>query len=201
LIVVGAGASNEVNIPTGSGLTSEIADLLNIQIGDGVGQESGDLEIYKAIRLAVFRDKTNVLGYQPYIEAAWKIRDAMPQAISVDHFIDSNQGNKLIEFCGKLAIVKAILNAERKSFLFFDPIRGQSNIDFKFIEKTWFTSFWRLLTEYCQSDQIEERLLNNEFVVFNYDRCIEHFIYCSLQNYYPEIDSEKAATIVRKIKI
>ena len=44
----------------------------------------------------------------PILHAAWKIRDALPQAISIDNFLDSRP-DPHIELCGKLAIAKAIV--------------------------------------------------------------------------------------------
>lgn len=47
----------------------------------------------------------------------------MPQSISIDNFIDSHKGDKEIELCGKLAIVRAVLEAEAKSDAFVATVR------------------------------------------------------------------------------
>lgn len=104
----------------------------------------------------------------------------MPQAKSIDNFIDQHSDNKEIELCGKLAIIRTILEAEAKSSLFVDPSNIYNKMGFKEIENTWFTSFWKLLTENCSLSDLEERFKSVVFVIFNYDRCIEHYMYHSL---------------------
>ena len=124
----------------------------------------------------------------------------MPQSISIDNFLDAHQGDRKLVFCGKLAIVRAILEAERSSLLYFDARNPNGRMKFSEISNTWFTALFRLLTENCRPDQIEERLSHIEFVVFNYDRCLEHFLHNSLMNYYG-FELEKAAETVNKINI
>lgn len=53
LIVVGAGASKEVNLPTGYKLKHRISSILDIRFEDGNRQISGDHVVYDAIRLAL----------------------------------------------------------------------------------------------------------------------------------------------------
>lgn len=197
LIVVGAGASREVNIPTGDELKNTIAEIANIGFQHGYKMISGDEMIYEAI----YKLKNNNpnIDINSYFQAGRIIHDAMPQAISIDNFIDSHRGNKEIETMGKLSIVKAILGAERNCNLFFDR-SYHSKMNFDGVKSTWFNSFMKLLTENCQIEQIEERLSKIQFVIFNYDRCIEHYMYHSLQNYY-RISESQAASIVKNMKI
>ena len=63
------------------------------------------------------------------------------------------------------------------------------------LKKSWFTSFWKLLTENCEAKDLEQRLNKIAFVIFNYDRCIEHCLYWSLQNSY-RIDAQAAAQLL-----
>ncbi len=124
----------------------------------------------------------------------------MPQAISIDNFIDAHQGDKKLELCGKLAIVRSILDAERASNLFLDTEKYEATIDYQSLEGTWFNLFTQLLTENCTISQLEDRLSSIALIIFNYDRCIEHFLYYSLQNYYG-IDANQAAELVKRVKI
>ncbi len=115
LFVIGAGASSEAGLPTGNELTGTIADKVDIKIEGYDGQISGDVEIFRALR-SLAKDADGHID--EYLGACWRIRDAMPQASSIDAFID-NQGDDKIELCGKLAIVRSILEEEQKSRLFF----------------------------------------------------------------------------------
>ncbi|MHB1142635.1 MAG: hypothetical protein ACYC1T_12890 [Sulfuricaulis sp.] len=200
LIVVGAGASKEGNLPTGSELKQRIATLLDIRFEHGYRQISGDHIVCDAIRHAIRRGVPDARDINPHLHSAWRIRDAMPQAISIDNFIDSHQGDVKLELCGKLAIVRSILEAERNSLLYVDSMTRNGSLNYQSLEGTWFNAFMQLLTENCRADQLEERLSKIELIVFNYDRCIEHFLFHSLQTYYG-IDSNRAANIVCGIKI
>jgi len=204
LIIVGAGASEEAKLPTGKELKERIAGTLNIEL-DEWGRLSGpDNTICKALEKVIIRKNDVDANYSPpqlrYVYAAQKIRGAMPLAISIDNFIDTHQGDKAIELCGKLAIVCNILDAERQSLLFVNRTSSRSQIDYSALEDTWFNSFMKLLTENCTVDHLEERLSSIKVVIFNYDRCIEHFLFNALQTYYG-MNSARAAALVDGIKI
>ena len=200
VVIVGAGASAECDLPTGKKLKWEIAQLLDIKFPDGCRQSTGDRAICLALRMLASQTNPHAPDINPYLHEAWHIHDAMPQALSIDNFIDAHQGNEKLELCGKLAIVRAILDAEKKSRLYFNQLESQQAPDFSSVEDTWFAAFFRLLTENCRVEHIEERLSTLSLVVFNYDRCIEHFIYHSLKNYY-RIPSEQAAQFMSRLVI
>ena len=111
LFVVGAGASKEAGLPTGNELTATIAKKVDIKFRDFNDQFSGDFEIAAALRSHASDVDGPPGDINPYLPACWHIRDAMPQAISIDSFID-HQGDDKIEVCGKLAIVRSILEAQ-----------------------------------------------------------------------------------------
>ena len=138
LMVVGAGASKEAGIPTSQGLKENIAGYLKLQFEDFGKRISGDDSIFEALTLASGEQEPTNAGWllNQYLDAAWQIHTAMPQALSIDNFIDLHQGNEKIELCGKLAIVRAILHWERKSLLFTDPLQAYSKPDFKALEHT-----------------------------------------------------------------
>ncbi len=145
--------------------------------------EHGDYLIASALKDHVRQPDGRPGNLNPYLHEAWHIRDALPQAISIDHFIDAHRDNDKIALCGKLAIVRSILDDENSSLLYCDQSRD-SNIDFNLLEKTWYIPFFQLLTENCGKTDIQERFKSITLIIFNYDRCVEHFIYHALQNYY-----------------
>jgi hypothetical protein len=200
LIIVGAGASTECGLPTGRQLTERISSLLDIRFKQGYELISGDSLICEALHAAIRRQDPNARDINSHIHAARHIRDAMPQALSIDNFIDAHRGDKEIQLCGKLAIARSILQAEQSSRLYVDPSGPSRAPHFSTLRETWFNSFFMLLTENCRVEQLEERLSSVSMIVFNYDRCIEHFLYHSLQNYY-RIGPEQAAELLRAIEI
>lgn len=200
LFVVGAGASHEVGLPIGSGLKECIVNVLSYKPKEG---GISDAIIGRALDIANNRFRS------PYIQACQHICEAMPQVISIDNFIDQHRGNEQIEHCGKLAIVRTILAAESGSSLFINPPninnklefgKKHSNLLLKPLEETWFNSFWKLLTENCTVEDLEERFSKVAFIIFNYDRCIEHYLYHSLRNVY-HMGEQAAAKLVKSIEI
>lgn len=200
LIIVGAGGSKEAGLPIGIELTATIANRVDIRFSEFNGQSSGDHELTDALK----SHATDVDGrpgdINSYLDACGRIRDAMPQAISIDSFIDDHQGDEKIELCGKLAIVQSILEAEKRSLLFFDHLRLDAQLDFNNLQETWYNSFMKLLIEGCRKEDVNQRLEGVSFIIFNYDRCIEHFIFYALQNYYGA-GPDEVANLMRALKI
>lgn len=196
-LIVGAGASKEFGLPVGSELKQKIASLLDIRF-DFNQQMSGDYQIRSALESAV-RQPNGRSDINPHLHAAWRIRDAMPQAISIDNFIDNHQGDEKIELCGKLAIVKSILDAENGSKIYVDPSNNRNGLNYASTEACWLNPFTRLLTENCRVDQLEERFKSVAFVIFNYDRCIEHYLYYALQNYY-KLSETQVAELLNSVR-
>lgn len=202
LFVVGAGASKEADLPTGKELKLKISQMLDIRYDEyGTKMISGDHIVWESIRRNDDPKNSSHHSHSDYQHAAWQIRDAMSQVHSIDNFIDMHQGDEKIETCGKLAIVRAILEAERESKLYVDRTRGiDSKPNFDSLEGTWFNEFMKLLVTGCNIKKLPTRLSSIGFVVFNYDRCIEHFLYHSLQNCFGIKDSD-AVSLVQSIGI
>ena len=199
VLVLGAGASKEVNLPVGGELKQRIAELLDIRFHAG-SQRSGDHLIGEAFRLATAAPNEEHGDINLLLHASGMIRDAMPQAKSIDNFINVHRTNKDIAFCGKLAIVRSILQAEAKSNLLVDSSNIHNKINFVAIKNTWFTEFFQLLTENCQRDNLRLRLQQVAVVSFNYDRCFEHYLYFALQNYFG-ISAEEAADLLALLEV
>ena len=201
LYIVGAGASSEAKMPTGNELKDKIAKYLDIRFEHGgFSQLSGDAYIVSALRIHAKQEGIDRGDINPHLHAARRIRDAMPQAISIDNFIDTHSDDKKIELCGKLAIVRSILDAEKNSMLYIDNPNNYNKLNFSSLKKIWYSSFMMLLTENCKKEDLSSRLRSIALIVFNYDRCIEHFLYNSLMNYYG-IQPEEAAKFINEIEI
>jgi hypothetical protein len=185
VFIVGAGASKEVKLPVGSELKKSIAQALSMEFDhfDPLPIR-GDRKIAEAFYAAVRTVDPRSNNIKPFTEAAWHIREAMPQSTSIDNFIDSQGGDKYIQLCGKLAIVQTILQEEGKSDLFINDTKPDHRIDFERLGNTWFRHFENLLTDSCKVNDLRNRLRSIVFIIFNYDRCIEHYLYHAIQNYY-----------------
>ncbi|HOU84566.1 MAG TPA: hypothetical protein PLA54_05315 [Spirochaetota bacterium] len=179
--IIGAGANKEINMPSGYELKSNICDLLNYYFDFGK-RVSGDSLILESLELYCRNDREEI---NQFMRAARMIKSALPQAISIDNYIDAHRDDKYIEIVGKLAIVRSILLAENKSL-----IKDIEKIDFKLLENTWYTSFFQLLTENCHKNDLLDRMKNLKLITFNYDRCTEYYLYYALKKYYNIDDNE-----------
>jgi len=198
VIVVGAGASFEADLPVGDGLKNNISNKLKHRKTSGFGNISiNDITINSALRLL---SRSHDKDINSLYQACEHISEAMPQAISIDNFIDTHKGNENIAICGKLAIVCSILNAEKESKLYVNLDNIYNKPNYAKLEPTWFNAFWQLITENCQAEELENRFSTISFIIFNYDRCIEHFLYYSLKNVY-RLSDEHATNIVNNINI
>lgn len=113
VFIVGAGASKEGGLPTGVELKKTIADKLNFTYprgginGDWIG---GDTTIEASLKS--YMTQIRRTGYfEPILRACRKIRDAMPQASSIDTFIDHHHDDEFITLCGKVAILESIFES------------------------------------------------------------------------------------------
>ncbi|MBL8638905.1 MAG: hypothetical protein JNK24_00980 [Alphaproteobacteria bacterium] len=201
VFIVGAGASVEAGLPTNEELKLKIAELLDIRFKEfGSTQISGSHDIVASMREKVkMEGKTDITQY---VHSALQIRDALPRlAISIDNFLHSHHEDKEIELCGKLGIVTSILDAERESIFRLDSAsRSPDRYDLNMAKPNWYEYFFRMLNEDVKSQDIETIFDNVTFIVFNYDRCVEHFLVQALSDYY-RITMAEAEKIVRKIHI
>lgn len=202
VFIIGAGASSEANLPFGDELMNEIAQLLDIRFDTfGYKVEHGDYQIVDALRYFIQQKDGTRSNIDPYQFKAWQIRDALPLAISIDNYIDEHRDDDKIALCCKLAIVRSILRAEQNSLLYFEEMKPNSQIDYDAISDTWYSHFFKLIKENCsKKDELEDRFKSITLIIFNYDRCIEHFMFNAIKQYY-DTSEEEAAEIVNYLNI
>lgn len=199
VIVVGAGASKEVGMPLGGDLTEKIAKAVDLRWDYSDRRTSGDEEIEYALRQYVKQTEGHK-DINPHRAACMEIVAGMREAPSIDEFMHTRRGDQRIQICGKLGIVHCILKAEHGSKLHFKIKNISDTIRFEQVQDTWFAQFKRFLTEGCRVDDVSERLMQVTLIVFNYDRCVEHYLLHSLQTYY-SIKEKEAAEILQSLEI
>lgn len=196
VFIVGAGASAEVGLPVGRKLAADIAALLDLKPRAGI-LTAPDQMLLDGMRHAAQVQNSN--DFRPYFAAARRICEGLMRAPSIDTFIDNHRGDKALESVGKLAIVQSILRAEKGSRLYSDLRRPDIQPRLNDASVTWLARFWENLTEGCAATDLEERAASVTFVVFNYDRCIQHYLYHAAQQHYG-IPPDQAEHLVQSIR-
>ena len=193
MYVIGAGVSKELNLPTGEELIKNIADRLDYEFDSYGRLKGGDDDIYQALRIHA----SDNAELEKYIIAAEKIKNGVILTKSIDTYIHNHRGDSHIAKCGKLAITCAILDEERNSTLYKAINSRPSHLN---IQETCLIPFYKNLTEGCDIQEIEERLKSITLIIFNYDRCVEQFLYNALKQHYNTNDS-KASQLMSNLNI
>lgn len=200
VFVIGAGASQEAKLPTGSELMDSIIRALSIEVDFG-RPVKGDAKIFDALSIVLRNGNPYSTDMSPFRDAAQHICRAIRQTTSIDRFIDSHSGDQRIELCGKLAIVRTILQAEARSDVFVGIRPNGKPEGFHVRENTWYHGFFKLLIEGCKPGDIAKRLDSIVLIIFNYDRCIEHYLFHAIRNYYPKMNDDEISALLRRIEI
>lgn len=194
VFIVGAGASREFNLPVGTQLAQMISQKLNINFDNwGEGKATGDHDLFDAVRQHANGDA------ESFQQSGWLIRDGIVLANSIDDFLDSHRHDEKVVLMGKMAIAKCIIEAERSSTLYF-TIKNRDTIDFASCADTWLVKLMRILVRGVAYKDRAKVFDNSAFIIFNYDRCVEHFFIHALSRYF-NIQAEEANDIVAEATI
>ena len=194
LFILGAGASHEFRLPLGPGLASTIARSMNARFEHGALAESDGA----ALMAAVIQNRASEV---PQYRVAFDvIRHGVQLASSIDDFLDVHAQDERIQRVGRMAIVKSVLDAERQSTLFLDRSNSQTHFSITEFEDTWIVKFVRMLMKGLAKERKLELFANVAFIVFNYDRCLEHSLFHAVQQVYG-VDEMTAAAILDKLTI
>jgi hypothetical protein len=196
VFIIGAGASDEVGIPFGRKFLEIISDKLNYRFqGPSLHPGSGDSDILDVIQQYA-KDRVTL---DKYLDAANRIREGILFSRSIDAFIDVHRDDEKIQQLGKLAIAKTILEQEQRCHMYVAP-PGTAFQDVSRLGNSWFVNLARGLSEGVRREEVERIFKRVSFIVFNYDRCVEHFLYNFLQKHYA-IDAAKAQSVMKILMI
>jgi hypothetical protein len=174
-IVIGAGAGIDVGMPLGKDLAKQIRQVVDIRYDGGIRHiGAGDLKVFEEFRR---KFPEEIVDYQ---HAGWLLRDGLLTTDSIDDFLERHMENSKVVSFGKAAIVRCILNGEKRSPLYWD--RGTSqHFDLKRTEDNWHLRLFRMIARGVKPSKLEQLFSNVTFVNFNYDRCLEQFLIHALQ--------------------
>lgn len=216
--VIGAGASCELGLPSGEQLKSDIIKLFLSTDQNAYGLNSEAM--INAIKAYLQSFTEDYLFQGPRFQeeriaiklAASRIFRGLPLALSIDNFLHTHQDDEKVVMLGKTAIAMTILEAESQSAFFHksSAIRLQDaysharrtpptpTIRNERITKSWYLPFSQLLMSGINKKNAADAFSNLRFIIFNYDRCFEQFLWSALQDYY-DLSGDAAADILHTV--
>lgn len=215
-IVVGAGASCEIGLPSGDQLKTQILKLFEPSDDNAYGLKNEFLISIVKARLSALGQDFHFQGPEFQKERS-SIRDAaarifrgLPLALSIDNFLHTHQNDDEVVRLGKTAIAITILSAEQKSAFYervspvvLNQMRLQNRARLMTLKSdaltaSWYLPFAQLLMSGISRSNAAEAFRRIRFIIFNYDRCLEQFLWMALQAYY-DISAEEAAIILSDV--
>ena len=203
VFVIGAGASNEIGMPTGSDLRNSIIEILT-DIKNS--QSYKDSSIFLDFPDHIISAYNGIYAYSNYNKNTFEknlaiideITSSLELSPSIDNLLYDFKDNDQFQVIGKIAIVSAVLKAESECALC--DLTNFENIK-PTMEGTWYYSLFFKLTEQVASlDEFIERLKNIYFIIFNYDRTLEYYLFNMIKQFY-KTDDIKTAKIIYNMNI
>jgi hypothetical protein len=205
VFIIGAGASNEIGIPLGETLKKKIADIFQWKSED-ISLEAPDSakkNVYYATEIFHKGSYDTQKGHFNAGDNTMAWVKNLSFADSIDNFISNNRDKEdVVTYC-KIGIIQAILQAEQNCKMYNksrDALFTKYPIAFNEIENTYFIAMWKKIKEGCLYDELIERLKQITFIVFNYDRALEYFLFNIIRTDYNK-EIEEAARAVNEVKI
>jgi hypothetical protein len=190
--VIGAGASADFNLPLGRTLAEHIRAALDDEFGDDHTSQSGRI--------------THALGMQGYneqdVQAARDLRGMLLRSPTIDHALYTLRARPPVVRVGKAAIAELILKGEHNSPL---P-QGWTNDRHGYHKRlhscgnSWLAHLFIALLGDRSPEEFADAFDEAPFVVFNYDRCVEQYLYYALQDV-GSLHQNAAKAILEKVPI
>lgn len=204
VFVIGAGSSCELGLPTGDELRGALIEILR-QNGDNYIFSNPSFNRLIQNKITSYPTNERSFQFNRYAQAVAKIRSALPMAQSIDNLLHAHRADDLVVKIGKIAIALAILEKEHSSHIkfrsrqVFDGIEPADLNNTKFV-KSWYLPLMRLLVSGVSKENIDAIFENVSFIIFNYDRCLEHFLINALSSYF-DLTPDHAAKIANTVEI
>jgi len=195
-LVVGAGASCELQFPDGRELLARIAAGFDFQ-RLGTGLESPDIAAMAAHIAAIAR-KARVKE-DSLREAGQVIRSAARISHSIDAILEQHGDNPLVLAVGKLAIAHYTLALEEACPMGSEP-RDPGDLPVRGTEN-WLFQLSRAVVNGVPRAKAESCFDNLSIICFNYDRSIENYLPWALHMAFGMNLTEARALVAEKLRI
>lgn len=195
VIVIGAGASFDTyGLPLGGPLAESIAEATNFYWSDGYGRPSrGDADLFQSMMHKFTQDREAI---NRYTTAGQRLSAAISSAASVDDALYQLSDYPEAVQLGKVCIIRAILKAEGSCTLKISPEIGRPQPDAG--RNGWIEQIFSMAITGLKESELERAFENVTFVNFNYDRCIEHYLFWAFQRI--GLPEQRATNIVKALE-
>jgi len=130
------------------------------------------------------------------MNACTRVREGLGLAASIDNLIEHLSDDDDAVYCAKIGIAASVLSAEGGSSLWVNYSGAKRPVP----AETTYGDLFRLIVGQVPRAEIADALRSASFISFNYDRCLEHFLYRSIQAY-SGVDNDNARAIVTNIRV
>lgn len=178
-LIVGAGASQEIHLPSGPELLERTAAAYDFYRFGGEQMTKDSSALLR--HLSKLAERPGQSQDKLY-EATERLRISARMSRMIDTVIEQNDDNPLVTLCGKLAIAHFICQGEARSNLRPAPkAAGELPLqagDF------WLLELGKLMTTGVPRSRVHQCFENLAIISFNYDRSVEHFLPYALMTAY-----------------
>lgn len=197
-LIVGAGASAELQFPTNAELLARIIQGYDFKrTNSETSTRDGQLLLRNIYKLAEKLNKK----VEDVAAAAERLRTACRLGRSIDTVLEQYDHDPLVVACGKLAITFFMGQAESRSNLKDIPrVEGELPLQGK-IAEYWIYQLGQLITSGVPRSKIGQTLEQLTIINFNYDRSVEHFLPYALVMAYGIELKEAQQVIAEKLDI
>lgn len=197
-LIVGAGASAELQFPSNAELLARIIQGYDFKrTASDTSTRDGQLLLRNIYKLAERLNKK--VG--DVAAAAERLRNACRLGRSIDTVLEQYDHDPLVLACGKLAITFFLGQAESRSNLKDAPrVEGELPLQGK-IAEYWIYQLGQLITSGVPRSKIGQTLEQLTIINFNYDRSVEHFLPYALVMAYGIELKEAQQVIAEKLDI
>jgi hypothetical protein len=190
--IIGAGASADIGLPTGTKIKEVIKDILTTN--------SFTIKQEGKLIPRVFLSHKYLLEYGEEIKY---LKRNLDLAYSIDTLVENSNDQKITDLA-KFAIFAAILQEESKSKIFVDNIYNPVDFASKNIKDSWYIKFFQIVSKRKKItnnlESLKDLFSNITFIVFNYDRCLEFMLFNIFRRYFV-LNYNNAIKLVESLNI
>jgi hypothetical protein len=183
VFVIGAGAGFDIGMPLGDDLADLIASGVSFYFEQGILTKGNDYIASGLQRIAQHQK----INWEPFMLAGRMIAGGIKYTRSIDNYVHTHSDKEAVKTVAKVAIVQTILEAEGQCAIAIDPQQfpPQFREEDK-AHKSWLSAFFTILQDgVIEAKNLDQIFSNLTIVNFNYDRCVEHYLYYVMQRLYP----------------